>query len=162
MNRLMNQLRNQNVELEVQEKDFGEILIAAFRWKGKYEETGKAFSKLFRAIGRYCSGKPFNLYYDEGYKEKEADVESCVEIKKEVSSDKVGVKILTGGKFVTLVHKGPYDQLSRSYQKILDYIKVRGYKSLTPSREVYVKGPGLIFKGNPNNYLTEIQIQIEK
>jgi hypothetical protein len=25
-------------------------------------------------------------------------------------------------------------------------------------REVYVKGPGLIFKGNPKNYLTEIQL----
>ena len=31
-----------------------------------------------------------------------------------------------------------------------------------PSREVYVKGPGMIFKGNPKNYLTEIQIMFEK
>ena len=27
-----------------------------------------------------------------------------------------------------------------------------------PTREVYVKGPGLIFKGNPKNHLTEIQL----
>ena len=27
-----------------------------------------------------------------------------------------------------------------------------------PTREVYVKGPGPIFKGNPKNYLTEIQL----
>ena len=27
-----------------------------------------------------------------------------------------------------------------------------------PTREVYVKGPGLIFKGNPKNYLMEIQL----
>jgi len=27
-----------------------------------------------------------------------------------------------------------------------------------PTREVYVKGPGLIFKGNPKNYLTEIHL----
>jgi len=27
-----------------------------------------------------------------------------------------------------------------------------------PTREVCVKGPGLIFKGNPKNYLTEIQL----
>jgi len=26
------------------------------------------------------------------------------------------------------------------------------------TREVYVKGPGLIFKGNPKNYLTKIQL----
>ena len=29
-----------------------------------------------------------------------------------------------------------------------------------PTREVYLKGPGMIFKGNPNKYLTEIQILI--
>ena len=29
--------------------------------------------------------------------------------------------------------------------------------ALSP-REVYVKGPGLIFKGNPKNYLMEIQL----
>jgi hypothetical protein len=26
------------------------------------------------------------------------------------------------------------------------------------SHEVYVEGPGLIFKGKPNNYLMEIQL----
>lgn len=30
-----------------------------------------------------------------------------------------------------------------------------------PTREVYLKGPGMIFKGNPKNYLTEIQMLIE-
>ena len=28
-------------------------------------------------------------------------------------------------------------------------------------REVYLKGPGMIFKGNPKNYLTEIQLPVE-
>jgi effector-binding domain-containing protein len=32
---------------------------------------------------------------------------------------------------------------------------------VTPSREIYLKGPGMIFKGNPKNYLTEIQIFLE-
>jgi effector-binding domain-containing protein len=27
-----------------------------------------------------------------------------------------------------------------------------------PTREIYLKGPGMIFKGNPKNYLTEIQL----
>jgi effector-binding domain-containing protein len=34
-------------------------------------------------------------------------------------------------------------------------------KTLLPSREVYLKGPGIIFRGNPKKYLTEIQILIE-
>jgi len=31
-----------------------------------------------------------------------------------------------------------------------------------PTRELYVKGPGMIFKGNPKKYLTEIQILIRR
>jgi hypothetical protein len=30
-----------------------------------------------------------------------------------------------------------------------------------PMREIYVKGPGMILRGNPKNYLTEIQILVE-
>ena len=61
---------------------------------------------------------------------------------------------------MTLLHRGPYDQLGRSYEILLDYIKQRGYEIQVPSREVYLKGPGLIFKGNPNKYLTEIQMLV--
>jgi hypothetical protein len=31
-----------------------------------------------------------------------------------------------------------------------------------PTREVYLKGPGMIFKGNPKRYLTEIQVPIRE
>ena len=66
-----------------------------------------------------------------------------------------------GGRCVTLLHKGPYDELGRSYAKIMTFIKDKGYEIVMPTREVYVKGPGMIFKGNPKNYLTEIQILVK-
>jgi effector-binding domain-containing protein len=62
---------------------------------------------------------------------------------------------------VSLIHKGPYETLGRSYEKITAYIKEKGYRPKLPSREVYLKGPGMIFKGKSENYLTEIQILIE-
>jgi hypothetical protein len=31
-----------------------------------------------------------------------------------------------------------------------------------PTREVYIKGPGMIFRGNPKKYLTEIQMLIRE
>jgi hypothetical protein len=37
----------------------------------------------------------------------------------------------------------------------------KGYKMKLPTREVYLKGPGMIFKGNPKNYLTGIQLMLE-
>jgi effector-binding domain-containing protein len=69
---------------------------------------------------------------------------------------------LKGGKCVSLIHKGPYEKLGESYQKIFGYINSNGYQTLIPSREVYIKGPGMIFRGNPNNYLTEIQIFLKE
>jgi effector-binding domain-containing protein len=59
---------------------------------------------------------------------------------------------------VTLIHQGPYDTKSESYRKIGEYMKECGLKAGIPSRELYLKGPGMIFAGNPKKYLTEIQV----
>ena len=70
----------------------------------------------------------------------------------------VTVRTLPGGRGLTLMHRGPYDQLGRSYAKILQQANERKLNPALPTREVYVKDPGVIFKGNPKNYLTEIQL----
>ncbi|MEN8194070.1 MAG: GyrI-like domain-containing protein, partial [Bacteroidota bacterium] len=73
----------------------------------------------------------------------------------------ISVRELKGGKCVALIHKGAYDNLSESYKKVFNFVNEKGLKTKLPTREVYIKGPGMIFKGNPNNYLTEIQIFVE-
>jgi effector-binding domain-containing protein len=50
--------------------------------------------------------------------------------------------------------------LGRSYAKILKQAEARKQIIVLPTREIYVKGPGMIFKGHPKNYLTEIQLPI--
>ena len=42
------------------------------------------------------------------------------------------------------------------------YIENHGLKCAQPPREIYIKGPGMIFKGNPKNYITEIQMVVEE
>ncbi len=76
--------------------------------------------------------------------------------------DGISIRELPGGRCVSLLHKGPYEQLGRSYEKILEFVKVQGYEMQTPSREIYLKGPGMIFKGNPKKYLTEIQMLLKQ
>jgi DNA-binding transcriptional MerR regulator len=142
----------------VEEKTFEPMLIAGIRMKGKYSDCGAGFARLGKAVGRYICGKPFNLYYDGEYREDDADFEPCFPIRKEVTVDGVSVRTLPGGHALTLIHRGPYDQLGRNYAKILQQASERKLNLVLPSREVYVKGPGMIFKGNPKNYLTEIQL----
>lgn len=148
-------------QFDIEEKTVEPIQVASIRWKGAYSETGKAFGLLGRKAGRKIRGTPFNLYYVQEFMEKDADVESCFPVLDGEGLKGVEVKTLPGGKCVSLVHQGPYEQIGRSYAKVTDYIKEKRYKSVTPSREIYLKGPGMIFKGNPKNYLTEIQIFLE-
>ena len=148
---------------EVEMKDVPSMLVAGIRMQGKYSDCGKAFKQLGRTVGRYINGKAMMLCYDTEYKEDDADFEPCMAIrqpKKDI--DGVSIRELPAGRYATLLHKGPYDSLGNSYAKLLKYLRDNGHEHQLPSREVYIKGPGMIFKGNPKKYLTEIQMRIDK
>lgn len=146
---------------DVEEKMLEPLLVAGIRMRGRYEDCGQAFGKLGRSLGRFICGKPLLLHYDSEYREQDADFEACLPIRGMKDVAGVSVRELPGGRCVSLVHRGPYDQLGRSYARIFEYVNRHKFKACVPTREVYLKGPGMIFKGNPKNYLTEIQILIE-
>jgi DNA-binding transcriptional MerR regulator len=146
---------------EIEEKTLGAALIAGIRMKGRYSDCGKAFGQMGKMLGRHISGKPFLLHYDAEYKENDADFEACMPVRLGKASGGVSLRQIPAVRCVAILHKGPYEQLGKSYAKVLKYVKERGYNVIMPTREVYIKGPGMIFKGNPRNYLTEIQIPIE-
>lgn len=149
-----------NATFEVEEKDLPTTLIAGVRMKGRYSDCGKGFAKIGRAMGRHISGKCFLLHYDNECRETDADFEACMPIRQAKQVDGISVRELPGGRAVCLLHKGPYEELGRSYAKAFAYVHDKGYTVTLPTREVYLKGPGMIFRGNPKNYLTEIQILV--
>ena len=146
---------------EVQEKALDPTLVAGIRMKGRYSDCGKGFARLGRAMGRYICGKPLLLHYDGEYREDDADFEPCFPVRPGKAADGISVRQLPGGRCVALLHKGPYEQLGHSYARVLKHVRDKGYTVVSPTREVYLKGPGMIFKGNPKNYITEIQIPVE-
>lgn len=145
---------------DIEEKNLEPLLVAGIRYNGRYDEVGEKLGAIARAMGRFIASNPMNLYYEEEFKEARADIETCMPVRKGEDSGEIRVHELAGGKAVTLIHKGPYDTLTRSYEKISTYVKEHGYEVTLPSREIYVKGPGMILKGKPENYLTEIQMLI--
>ncbi|MDP8246199.1 MAG: GyrI-like domain-containing protein [Candidatus Hinthialibacter antarcticus] len=157
-------MTQQDATVEIVEKSVEEQIIAGLRYTGKYEDCGQYFGQLFRKVGWGAAGKPFCLYYDCEYKADGAQVEVCVPLKQEKPIEGLDVRVLPGGRCVSLMHKGPYSELKRSYEKIVAYFKEKELtvSKLCPSREIYHKGPGMIFRGNPKNYLTEIQFMIEE
>jgi DNA-binding transcriptional MerR regulator/effector-binding domain-containing protein len=146
---------------QVHEKQLAAVVVAGIRMKGRYSDCAQGFARLGRTFGRLICGKPLLLHYDTEYREDDADFEPCFPIRQGKQVEGTSVRELPAVRCVTLVHKGPYDQMGRSYAKVLKWIKEKNYQAVLPTREVYVKGPGMIFRGNPKNYVTEIQIPIE-
>ena len=70
-------------------------------------------------------------------------------------------KALHACRIISTIHVGPYDEVGRAYQRLIDY---RNKYSLTKNdytREIYIKGPGMLFRGNPRKYITEVQMPID-
>jgi DNA-binding transcriptional MerR regulator/effector-binding domain-containing protein len=137
-----------------------EMLVCGVRFQGKYNEVGPKFAALFKAAGRWASGKPFSLYYDGEYKEEGADIEACLEVKKEIKKAGISCRRLPGGKALTLLHYGPYEELGRSYQRLFEHCREQGLETVLPIREQYLKGPGIIFRGNPKRYVTKLMFLV--
>jgi DNA-binding transcriptional MerR regulator len=149
-----------NSSNEIIIKDISDIMIVSERFKGKYSDVGIYFKKFYKECGRFISGYPFSMYYDKEYKDEEADIEVCVQVRKNINSKGLISKTLKGGKAVSILHRGPYETLGDSYKVILDYVNANNISIVSPSRELYIKGPGVIIPRSAKKYLTEIQMFI--
>jgi effector-binding domain-containing protein len=145
---------------ECEEKTLPAMTIAAVRMHAPYGDCGQGFRKIGKAFWSKIAGPPMLLCYDMEYREI-ANYEACMPVRGGESHNGIEVRDLPGGPCVSLLHLGPYDQLSRSYETARAYAQEKGYRPLPPCREVYLKGPGMIFKGNPQKYLTEIQLMVD-
>ncbi|WDV45807.1 GyrI-like domain-containing protein [Clostridiaceae bacterium M8S5] len=166
-NNIQNEIKNLK-EVNIMNKEQGvsvveveEVLIASIRYKGRYEDMGTYIEKLFKEVGGKGESAPFALYYDEDYTEENADIEVAIPVKKPINNGDVTSRILSKQKCVSLTHIGPYDKLSASYKVVTDYIKQNDLKSKTPTREIYIKGPGMLLAGNTKKYETKILVPIE-
>lgn len=151
-----------SAKYSVEEKEVEPLLIAGIRMKGKYSDCGTGFGRIGKNFGRYMAGKGMLLHFDSEYHADDADFEVAVPVRSgaRIGTKKDGIEVreLPGGTCLSLLHLGPYEQIGRSYEKILNYAKDRGIEFSCPSREIYLKGPGMIFRGNPKKYFTEIQM----
>lgn len=152
----------ENNPASIEQKTLAPVLVVGKRWKGRYQDSGHAFAELGKKMGRFVSGKPMNLYYDSEFKEEGADIQTCFPLRTRPAKvpSELAIQELPGGKFVSLLHRGPYEESGKSYERLFAYMHEKGLEPKLPSREIYLKGPGMIFRGNPKHYLTEIQIPV--
>lgn len=164
--KLLDQLNENRGEImrsyQVIKKKTEKQLVISTKYVGKYEDCGKYMGILYKTAKQHSTGVPINLYYDSEYKVN-ASIEVCVPVKKEIKVKKdILLKELPSVDGISTIHIGPYDKVGNAYQALSDYAKSEGFDLGLPLRETYLKGPGMLFKGNPNKYQTEVFIPIIK
>ena len=146
--------------LVITEKKVEDIIFGSTRSIGRYEDEGKSFREVGRRAGRHIAGKPMSLYYECEHMDGNADIESGFPLSKEISGQHLSSRILSGGHFATIIYRGPYEKISRAYAQLFSYAEAHNFSMGLPIRNIYLKGPGIFFRGNPEKYYTEIQIPL--
>lgn len=135
--------------------------VALWYFEGTFKEIGQYTGKLFQEVKGRANGAPFCLYFDEEVNEV-GKMALGVPIKKSFASDKVTITTLQARKVVCTTHVGEYDRLQEAYKALIDYAKEQELILETPWRELYLKGPGKLFKGNPESYQTKIMVPVKE
>jgi DNA-binding transcriptional MerR regulator len=153
-----------SMDYKIEIKEFEPVNAASIRYKGSYKDVGEYIGTIYKVVKGNADGAPFNLYYDDEFKEV-ADIEICVPTKGKIDNSanaEVAVKQFPRIKAISTIHIGTYETINVAYKAVMDYAKTQGIKCTVPSREIYHKGPGMVFRGNPKKYVTEIVIPIEE
>lgn len=135
--------------------------VAYIHYQGPYEDM----SLLFKALGKEAkfriSGHAGTLYYPTKPNQKPI-YEAYIPVRKDWAPDESSIqfKNIPSANMLVFYHKGPYTTLADSYKKSSEFLAKNKISTKPVSREVYIKGPGWLFKGNPKKYVTELQFEL--
>ena len=130
-----------------------------------YPEQGHLWCDLETMLSRNQikrSGPCFTLYHSD---EPEIDAEVCEPIAEEVSlpqNAQVQTRELPGVEVAAVIHHGPFNTLSESYEAVLKWIEANGYQINGPCREIYLQPPAEMGSQTDPDTVTEVQFPVMK
>lgn len=149
---------NYNVEI----RDIEPVRAAVMRYKGIATGANKVFPNVFKSIQGKANGAPFFCYYIMNQKTKIGEMDLCVPTSENPNGNGVSVKEMPRIKAVCVTHIGSYETIQCAYEAIDRYAQEKNLTLQPPFREVFIKGPGMLIKGNPEKYITEIQFPLKE
>jgi AraC family transcriptional regulator len=126
------------------------------------EKEVNSFMGEFFKQGLTPNGPFLGIYYNNPREVKEEELRW--EIGFPVANDAdvkapLNKKEFKSHKAVVYLHTGPYENLDKSYDKVLKYIEDNGYKVVWPVYDKYINNPQMV---KPEELKTEITVPIEK
>jgi len=101
----------------------------------------------------------FCEYLDEEYRETHIRIrhnEAVTAVGRE--DEVIRFRELPETKVISVMHRGPYDTISKAYAFLMEYAKAKGLPCVAPMRECYIDG--IWNKEDPADWLTEVQMPI--
>ena len=121
------------------------------------ETITQKYPDLKCATPEYC----FMVYLDGEYREKDLNIEFCEAVDKMWPDfEDIKFKEMEPTTVVSVLHKGPYTELSQAYAYAFKWIEQNDYVASDNPRESYIDG--VWNKEDEEDWLTELQIPIVK
>lgn len=141
----------------VSERELPEVHYLSRRVQAGFDQMGSLFKSVARVAGRHIAGPGMALFYDQEYREV-ADFEAGFPVRRPLEAPGFSCRSLPAMRAIVVTHVGPYNQIHSAWTRAFAELGARGLEGAGewPPREIYIKGPGIIFKGNPKRYVTEV------
>ena len=108
------------------------------------------------------TGPCLTLYHSD---EPKIDAEVCEPVAEGVSlpqNPQVQIRELPGTEVAAVIHHGPFNTLSESYEAVLKWIEANGYQINGPCREIYLQPPAEMGSQTDPDTVTEVQFPVIK
>lgn len=144
-------------------------MVMGLTRKGSYQMIPQMLAELFghlNAKGARIAGMPAFVCHETCAEEvQRASATGCAVVEvvvpvagKVEGTDEIKFYELPGGKMLTAVHKGPYEECGRTYQKMFTWIGKERKRVVGPIREMYLNDPRTV---TPEETLTLIHVPID-
>ena len=149
-----------------QEKEVQEQTVISMRHAGSYDDIGRVYHDLHEWARKNDvkeAGNGFTIFIrpPDEVDSTPALFEVCIPVKGAASGDaRVSLKTMPRCRVAYVTVKGPYDQVPARYAEMLAWLSVEGWEIAGPPREVYIRRPDSHGRGDPEEFLTEIQFPI--
>lgn len=143
--------------------------VAYLAKQGPYEGFAEGYEQLYSWIadsGLEPAGMPAAAYITTPGEVPEADArwELWVPLAatlpaSDPNAEGLGVKEVDAATVASAMHEGPYERLCETYEQLSQWLAEQGYRVAGPPLEIYYSDPD---ETPPEEYLTEVQIPVEK
>ncbi|NOY86098.1 MAG: GyrI-like domain-containing protein [Deltaproteobacteria bacterium] len=152
--------------MKIEIKDVGPLKVAAVESDGTYQEIGEVLMDLFRWVlerGEKVVSYPM-AFFPVGPEDGPVGgvrFEACIPVNPEAElkgGGGVKIKKLPAATVAFAKHRGPLDEVGKTYDRIFSWAEDNGYVPEKSTRELYLTNPTQFHE---KDLLTEIQVPVK-